>query len=147
MDKDEIEDEMRNFSFWLVPYGYACVEAVVRNALEAGFDGQWAAKEVTEFMIETGCSLEETDPIAIIYTSLLDNALADIEGLTGEELDVDISVYPNSICTCLNPSSEETLIVYHAMKKVGKENFTKAMWWLWNELDLNWVERNLEGSG
>lgn len=128
----------------LVPYGYADVEAAIRTAKEAGKDADWAAEQVKEYMWSTDSRIDQVDPVAAVYDSLLQIARNEIEELTGFDLSNDakgteLYVSGNYMCTSFDYGEEviEQITQKLADNDVNIEDLSEECQWVLAEIAID----------
>lgn len=72
-----------DFTNALVPFGSLDIRFAVRTALEVGEDGEWAAEQLQQFADDCGMKIEDCDPCACVYDSILQEARNEIDNLIG----------------------------------------------------------------
>lgn len=83
----EITEEMyERYYRELVPYGSLDVKRAIAVAIEAGKEPEWAAEQVVQMVEECGGKIENYDPVATVYESLLQEARNEIESITEYDL-------------------------------------------------------------
>ena len=140
----DIDYEIKSFIQSLIPFGSADVAAAVQAAVDAGQDGSWAAEQVEQYMKDTGSSLDDIDPVAIVYESLLQEARNNIDNLTGIDILNDtreqVYVYGNFMYTYYDYSQEaiqEIIDIFREHKNVTKADLDIATKWFLDQLDID----------
>ncbi|MGL5113630.1 MAG: hypothetical protein ACRC6O_13440 [Flavobacterium sp.] len=63
------------------PYGWLDLQAALTTALEVEEDADWIHEQITQFQNDCGGSLEDIDPVYIVYDAILQEARNDISDL------------------------------------------------------------------
>ncbi|WP_421943346.1 hypothetical protein [Pedobacter sp.] len=94
---DNLQTEIDAFKEAFCPYGYLDVDFAVREAISAGFDGEWAFKTIDELCEDCGIKYIDIDPCFAVMDSILKHARNEIDSLTHFDIcnDADFSVYGN----------------------------------------------------
>jgi len=137
---NQINEEIKDFSACLVPFGSTDVRTAIKTALEAEHDGQWDAELIEEYIDSTGEQLKDVDPVYVVYEALLQEARNDIKELIGKDIlndtEEQIEVYGNYTCTNLDYTETAQKELKRIMKRIRKADFTPAMKWLWKNANL-----------
>lgn len=144
-ETNNIEITERDFTAYyrqLVPFGYMDAEAAIRTACEAGKDADWAAEQVTEYMESTDSKIDEVDPVACVYDSLLQIFRGEIEELTGfdfmndSESSTPIYVAGNCMCTSFDYKDDAIQELTSKLKEheISIEDMSSEAQWVLSEL-------------
>lgn len=139
--KEEIDYHFDQFTNYLIPFGSMDIRSAITTAIEAGFNGEWAAQQVEEFVESTGIFLDEIDPCYCVYEALLQIARNEIEDVTEHDFVNDqdeIYVHGNFMCTTFDYKQEaiDSLVEVLKLHKVKESDFNEATRWFLQELEI-----------
>ena len=138
--ESHVSDYMAEFC----PFGWMDCKAAVEAATEAGYDYRWAAEQVTEYMDSCGVKIDDVDPVACVYDSILQEARGEIETETGYDLCNDcksgeIYTAGNFMCTSYDykEGAKQELIDKLAEHDVQIEDLSEATQWFLSQCEIS----------
>ena len=141
VEKEEnwINYQTERFYANLIPFGSRDVYEAIKTVISAGYEGDYLAERILEFMEDTGSKLEDIDPNYIAYDSLLQETRSEIEELTGidilNDLSEEVYVAGNYMCTTLDYSEDAKKELLDVISEIEEENKSDVIKWLIEELN------------
>lgn len=95
LEKEEQEQFLKNqiddFKSAFCPFGSMDIKFAVREAISAGYDGDWAFEQCEEFADSCGIKITDVDPCYCIMQSILQEARNEIIDLADFDVQNDAS--------------------------------------------------------
>lgn len=144
IDIETLRTEIEDFKAKFCPYGYLDIQSAVRDALEAGFDVDWAFGQMEQFSEECGMKLSAIDPCYVVMDAILQQARNEIEEISGFDLqnDAGYETYGNFMGSCYMYLEEDTEILTALLKRhaiyLGK--LSDAAKWFLSAVEIDLYE-------
>lgn len=144
------ERDRERYMGQLVPYGYLDINAAIQTAKEAGYDAEWAADQVIRIVDECDNKIENVDPVAEVYESILQEARDEIEQETEYDLCNDVKartgIYTaGNYCVTSYDYSEEAIDELREIlvgKEVDIDSLSEATQWFLKEIGIQKEQDN-----
>jgi hypothetical protein len=108
-EQNKIKEEISEFNFNILPYGYLDVKAGVEHFLRYNKTGQDLAEAVEQFSEETNTPLKDVDVTYIAFDTIFQEARNEISDLIGFDIcnDANFYTYSNYCCSNYDYSEED----------------------------------------
>jgi len=138
----ELENQIKNFKEQFCPYGYLDIEMAVKEAINAGKDGNWAFEQIEDVADQTESKISQLDPCYVIMDAILQEARNEIDNLIGFDIlnDADFGVYGNYCASSWGNNDEDKELLSEKLNtnEVDIDNLSEATkyWLSENEIEL-----------
>jgi hypothetical protein len=141
LEREDLDREIDDFRAQFCPYGYLDIKRAVSEALEAGFDGDWAFEQLEEFAESCGMEITDLDPCYVVMDSILQLARNEIDEMTGFDLQNDANFYTagNFCATTYDWSSDDPQALTDALAENPDEldNLSDATRYWLSQVDID----------
>ncbi len=121
-------------------WGYLDLKSALATAESAGFGNEWIVEQIEEYMHSTGTNREDIDVCAVVYDALYQDARADIENHTGEDICNDepytsIQIFSNYLDTQIDGKTEDMQKLADLIKTIAPAARSASAQWLLEEVE------------
>ena len=142
---ENLENEIVSFKEAFCPYGYLDIRTAVEQAVEAGFDGDWAFDQIERFCEECGMKVSDIDPCYVVMDSILQQARNEIGSLSGFDVcnDANFLVHGNFMCSSFECTEEDCEGLRSALlsfeRELGELSVCARYWLNENGIELGGI--------
>ena len=132
------ESQVNDMAAAFNPFGWLDLRAAVTEAINAGYDADWAAEQVQEFAESCGMSIDRCDPVYCVMSSILQEARNEIDNITGFDIQNDacFDVYGNFMASSwdIDEDGKTELIAKLAENEVNLEDLSDCtQYWIYEQ--------------